>query len=134
MSSKKRNRRPPARKSTQARPVATAGARTRSQAAVPLYTPNGSPFRRSVERFSAPLLVMLTQAPRFIVTFAPLVLVLLGFFLPLVVGLIALGIFLVYTSWLAYLSWPGADGKARLIKVAMFALVVALVVIRISRG
>ena len=130
MSSKKRNRRPPARKSTQARPAQA----SRNPPANSLYTPNGSPFRGSVERFSAPLLVLLTQAPRFVVTFAPLVLVLLGFFLPLVFGLIALGIFFVYTSWLAYLSWPGADVKARLIKVVMFALVIALVVLRISRG
>jgi hypothetical protein len=66
--------------------------------------------------------------------FAPLALVLLGFFLPLPYGLVALGIFLVFTGWLAYLSWPRADAKAKLIRVAMFAVVLALIVIKVSRS
>ncbi len=77
---------------------------------------------------------MLTQAPRWIVTFVPLILVLLGFFLPLALGLVALAIFFLFTGWLAYLSWPRADLKARLIRVAMLALVIALTVLRIARS
>lgn len=87
-----------------------------------------------MEKASAPLLLTLTQAPRWIVTFVPLILVLLGFFLPLALGLVALGIFFVFTGWLAYLSWPRADLKARLIRVVMLALVVALTVVRVSRS
>ncbi len=76
----------------------------------------------------------MTQLPRPVVMFAPLVLVLLGFFLPLAIGLVFLGLFFALTSWLAYLSWPRADVKARVIRLAMFALVIALVAIRVSRG
>lgn len=65
---------------------------------------------------------------------APLVLLLLGFFLPFVFGMIALAIFLFFTTWLAYLSWPRTDTRARLIRVLMFLLVVALIAIRVSRN
>lgn len=86
-----------------------------------------------MEKASAPLLLTLTQGPRWVIMFAPLALVLLGFFLPLPYGYVALGIFLVFTGWLAYLSWPRADLKARLIRIGMFALVIALIVIRATR-
>lgn len=87
-----------------------------------------------MEKRSATLLLTLTQAPRWVMTFAPLVLVLLGFFLPLPYGLVFLAIFLVFTAWLAYLSWPRADAKAKLIRVAMFAVVIVLIVIKVSRS
>jgi hypothetical protein len=90
-------------------------------------------LRHSVERTSAPVLLLLTGLPRWVVMFAPLALVLLGFFLPLAPGLVALGIFFLLTGWLAYLSWPRADLRARAIRLAMFALVIALVVIRVTR-
>ena len=104
------------------------------QPPVPFYTPGGSAFRRSVERASAPALVLLTQVPRLVMTFAPLALLLLGFFLPLAIGLVFLGIFLVFTAWLAYLSWPRTHGRARLIRLPIFALVIALIAIRIARS
>jgi hypothetical protein len=66
--------------------------------------------------------------------FAPLALLLLGFFLPLAIGLVFLAIFLLFTSWLAYLSWPRTDARAKLIRVAVFALVVALAAIRVARS
>jgi hypothetical protein len=78
--------------------------------------------------------VLLTQLPRLVVTIAPLALLLLGFFLPLAIGLVFLAIFLLFTSWLAYLSWPRTDGRAKLIRVAVFALVIALTAIRIARS
>jgi hypothetical protein len=79
------------------------------------------------------MLVYLTSLPRPVVMFTPLALILLGFFLPLAFGLVALALFLLLTGWLAYLSWPRADGKARVIRIAMFALVIALVVVRVVR-
>jgi hypothetical protein len=66
--------------------------------------------------------------------FAPLALLLLGFFLPLAIGLVFLGIFLLFTGWLAYLSWPRTDGRAKLIRLSVFALVIALIAIRIARS
>jgi hypothetical protein len=127
-------RQPAPRKSTSARPRRRSiGARS-SQPATPFYTPGSSPFRRSVERASAPALVLLTQLPRAVMMFAPLALLLLGFFLPLAIGLVFLGIFLVFTGWLAYLSWPRTDGRAKLIRLPVFALVIALIAIRIARS
>ncbi len=91
-------------------------------------------MRHSVERASAPALVLLTQLPRAVMMFAPLALLLLGFFLPLAIGLVFLAIFLLFTGWLAYLSWPRTDARARLIRIAVLALVIALAAIRIARN
>jgi hypothetical protein len=105
-----------------------------------IYTPGGSAFRHKVEGFSAPALLLLTRPapgggrkPNRAISLAPLVLLLLGFFLPLILGLIALGFFLLFTAWLAYLSWPRTDVRARLIRGVMFLLVIGLIVLRISR-
>jgi hypothetical protein len=87
-----------------------------------------------VERRSAPALVLLTQLPRFVMMVAPLALLLLGFFLPLTIGLVFLALFFVFTGWLAYLSWPRTDATAKLIRFAMFAVVIALAAIRIARA
>lgn len=77
--------------------------------------------------------MLLTQLPRLVMMLTPLVLLLLGFFLPLAIGLVFLAIFVVFTSWLAYLSWPRTDAMAKVIRIAMFALVIALAAIRIAR-
>ena len=137
-SSKKPNRRTPPRKSPAAgQPAARsqkAAGRPSGSRETPFYTPTSKPLRKSIERASAPALMLMTQLPRPVVMFTPLVLVLLGFFLPLAIGLVFLGLFFLLTSWLAYLSWPRADLRARLIRVAMFALVIALAVLRVTRG
>ncbi len=107
---------------------------SKKQPAKTFYTQGATPFRLAVEKQSAPFLMSMTQMPRSLVAFSPLVLILLGFFLPLVPGLIALAIFLLLTGWLAYLSWPTADTRARILRVVMFALVIGLAVLRITRG
>jgi hypothetical protein len=122
---------PPPRKGAPAKARSTSGPR---QASTPFYTPGGSSFRHSVERTSAPLLVLLTQLPRLVMMIAPLALLLLGFFLPLAIGLVFLAIFFIFTGWLAYLSWPRTDARAKLIRLAMFALVIGLAVLRIVRA
>ena len=116
------------------RPQQATGRTAATGPAKPFFTPNGSPLRRAVERRSAPLLVMLTRGPRLIMMLLPLALLLLGLFLPLALGLIALAIFLLFTGWLAYLSWPKTDTAAKAIRVVMFALVVGLVVLRLARA
>jgi hypothetical protein len=75
-----------------------------------------------------------SRKPRPAIMFAPLVLLLLGFFLPLALGIVALAIFLLFTAWLAYLSWPRTDARARLIRAAMFLLVIGLIVLRVTRS
>ena len=79
------------------------------------------------------MLVLLTQMPRYVVTLTPLALLLLGAFLPLPFGFVALGVFFLLTLWLAYLSWPGVTPGHRALRVGMLAVVVAIVVLRIVR-
>jgi predicted lysophospholipase L1 biosynthesis ABC-type transport system permease subunit len=138
VSPKKRAGRPgqrPARprKATPARPSSARNGQ-RAPAEPSFYTPGSSSLRRSVERTSAPALVLLTHMPRLVVMLAPLALLLLGFFLPLAIGLVFLAIFFLFTGWLAYLSWPRTDAKARLLRFAIFALVIALAAIKIARA
>ena len=136
MSPKKRAPRkagPPPRKGTPAKPRNSGGS-AGGRASTPFYTPGGSAFRQSVERASAPALVLLTQMPRIVMMLAPLALLLLGFFLPLAIGLVFLVVFFVFTGWLAYLSWPRTNTSAKLIRIAMFVLVIALAAIRIARS
>ena len=114
-------------------PVRAQAARSR-QARRPFYTEGGSAFRHGVEQRSAPLLVLLTRAPRAVLTLLPLALFLLGLFLPLPYGYVAAVLFLAFTGWLAYLSWPATDARARAVRVLMFVLVAALIVVRVVRA
>jgi hypothetical protein len=98
------------------------------------YTEGGTPFRHAVERRSAPFLVLLRNAPRLVVTLLPLALFLLGLFLPLPYGYVALAVFLLFTGWLAYLSWPNSDSRAKGIRVVFFVLIIAVIVIRVVRA
>jgi hypothetical protein len=98
------------------------------------YTEGGTPFRHAVERRSAPFLVLLRNAPRIVVMLLPLALFLLGLFLPLPYGYVALALFFLFTGWLAYLSWPNADTRAKGIRLAFFALIIAVAVIRVVRS
>ena len=86
------------------------------------------PLRRNVERTSAPALLWLSSRPRFLLPALVAVLLIGGlaapppYALPL---LLALGLLLL---WLSYLSWPALDGRARMLRAAMLALIgVALV-------
>jgi hypothetical protein len=75
-----------------------------------------------------------TRRPRPAMTFGPLIFLILGFILPVVAGVVVLAIFFTYTAWLAYLSWPRTDLRARLIRFAMLLLVIGLIVLRIVRS
>jgi hypothetical protein len=137
VSPKKRAQRPARRSAPRkgARPGPTRSRTSRpAGSAQSFYTPTSSPFRRSVERRSAPLLVLMTRLPRVVMMILPLAFLLLGFFLPLGIGLAFLALFFVFTGWLAYLSWPRTDATAKLIRLAMFAVVIALTAIRIARA
>jgi len=129
-------RRPAAKRQPPAKRTVGSGrnAGTRASSATPFYTPTSSRFRRGVERRSAPILALLTQAPRVLVLLVPLALLLAGFFLPLAVGLVALAIVLAYFGWLSYLSWPSAEIGGKLIRAVMFGVVIALIVVRVAKG
>ncbi len=132
----------PKKRQTQRKPAAkrqpaakrAVGSRPKAAPAPDFYTPTSSRLRRSVERRSAPVLALMTQAPRPVILLVPLALLLLGFFLPLAIGIVALAIVLAYFGWLAYLSWPSTDARGKLIRAVMFALVIALIVVRVTKG
>ena len=89
------------------------------------------PLRRTVERRSAPVLLWLSSRPRFLLPALVAVLLVGGlaapraYALPLLLALSAL------LLWLSYLSWPALDGRARMLRAAMLALIAVALVQRV---
>ncbi len=88
-------------------------------------------LRASVERTSRPLLLRLHALPRAVVPLGTVALVLVGVLAPPAVGVFALTVVGLFVCWIAYLSWPVVSASARLIRVAMVALVVVLAMTRL---
>jgi hypothetical protein len=89
------------------------------------------PLRRTVERRSAPVLLWLSSRPRFVLPLLVAALLVGGLAAPVpyaVALLLALGLLLL---WLSYLSWPALDGRARMLRAAMLALIAVAVVQRV---
>ncbi len=81
------------------------------------------PLRRTVERHSAPVLLWLSSRPRFLLPALVAALLIGGLAAPATYGrplLLVLGLLL---AWLSYLSWPALDGRGRLLRAAMLALI-----------
>jgi hypothetical protein len=98
------------------------------------FTPNASAARQRVERASAPVLVLFHQLPRVVFGALPLLLLVLGAFLPVPVALVCLILALLLLGWLAYLSWPRAQGGQKVMRLFVPALVIAIAVLRLTRG
>jgi hypothetical protein len=98
------------------------------------FTPQAGPVRQRVERASAPLLVLLHRLPRPVFGVLPLLLLVLGAFLPIPLALVALALALLLMGWLGYLSWPQATEGQRFMRLVVPALVVAIAVLRITKG
>ena len=89
------------------------------------------PLRRTVERRSAPVLLWLSSRPRFVLPVLVAVLLIGGLAAPTAYALplqLLLGLLLL---WLSYLSWPALDGRARMLRAAMLALIVVALVQRV---
>ena len=89
------------------------------------------PLRRTVERRSAPVLLWLSSRPRFVLPLLVAGLLLGGLVAPVPYALpllLALGLLLL---WLSYLSWPALDGRARMLRAAMLALIAVALVQRV---
>lgn len=89
------------------------------------------PLRQSVERRSAPVLLWLSSRPTFLLPLLVAVLLIGGLAAPPSYGLpllLALGLLLV---WLSYLSWPALDGRARVLRAAMLALIAVALLQRV---
>ena len=90
--------------------------------------PPATGLRRSVEKRSGPLLAFLSQQPKLLMPVVSLVLLIAGLALKGVAGAICLALLTLIVGWLAYLSWPAVEGRARLVRLLSVALLVVLVV------
>ena len=81
------------------------------------------PLRRTVERYSAPVLLWLSSRPRFLLPALVAVLLVGGLAAPAAYGLPMLAVLTLLLGWLSYLSWPALDARARLLRAAMLALI-----------
>lgn len=98
------------------------------------FTPGASPYRQKVEQASAPLLVLFHRLPRVVFGVLPLLLLVGGAFLPLPIALVLLVLALLLLGWLAFLSWPRAQGGQKVMRLMVPGLVVAILVLRLSGG
>ena len=89
------------------------------------------PLRRTVERRSAPVLLWLSSRPGFLLPLLVAVLLIGGLAAPPAYGLPLLLVLSLLLGWLSYLSWPALDGRARMLRVAMLALIAVALVQRV---
>ena len=86
--------------------------------------PPKSELRKKIEILSTPLLLSINNWPKWLVPLLMLSFLLVGLFVPGVVG--GFFIFLVglFVSWLLFLSWPLLDTKSR-----MFRLILVIIIL-----
>ena len=88
--------------------------------------PHAGSLRTAVERRSHVLLVALSGQPKWLLPVASGLLLVGVVVLPPGLALVCLALLLVLVGWLAYLSWPVADGRGRAIRVASLVLLLVL--------
>ncbi|MEP6666403.1 MAG: DUF6703 family protein [Nocardioidaceae bacterium] len=101
-----------------------------------MATPNSSQqgssaTREALSARSRGILLQLSQLPTLVIPGAMLVLMLVGLSAPLPFALPALAVIAVFVAWLAYLSWPILDSRARLLRIVMLAVVIGAAVARL---
>lgn len=124
----------PAKRAATGRPAGSGGGRPLPPG-TSFFTPGASPLRQRLEQASAPLLVLFHRLPRVVFALLPLLLLVLGAFIPnvpLAVAFLVLALLLL--GWLAFLSWPRAQGAQKLMRLVVPGLVVAIAVLRLVRG
>lgn len=88
-----------------------------------------------MEQASAPLLVLFHRMPRIVFAALPLLLLVLGAFVPVLpIALVFLAVALLLLGWLAYLSWPRAEGGQKAMRLVVPGLVLAIAIMRIANG
>lgn len=83
-------------------------------------------LRQEVERRSVPLLVVLARQPRWLVALAVTALFAGLLLLPTVPATLCLLVLLTFVCWLTFLSWPGLDRGARVVRVVAGVILLAL--------
>lgn len=125
--------RPRPRRTANRRPAAP-GARSRAPrpggsrrpAAAPPTAPQG--FRGALERASRPVLITLTRAPKWLLAFVSAATLLGGLLAPSPWGPLLLGLVALFLVWLLTLAWPRLEPRARVVRLAVLVLLVAVVV------
>jgi hypothetical protein len=97
----------------------------------PFLTPNASPFRTAVERRSAKVVVFLRHLPRAVPGLLVVGIVATGLLAPPLPGFVALLVAAFLLLWLAYLTWPVVPLPGRVLRLAVFAMVVAYAFVRL---
>ena len=89
------------------------------------------PLRATLEKRSAPVLVLLSQQHRAVVPLVSVLLLIGGLALPPAVGVACLAVLALFVGWLTFLSWPAIVGQARLVRVVTLLLLVYAAVTRL---
>lgn len=90
-----------------------------------------STLRESFERASLPALTFLNGLPRFVPFLGILVLALAGILLPSP-GWLLLVVVIVVLLWILALAWPRLSGAERLMRLAVVAMLVAILVTQVA--
>ncbi len=90
-----------------------------------------SPLRESLERASLPALTYLSSLPRFVPFLGILVLTFAGILLPSPAWLLLLVVIAVLL-WILVLAWPRLSGAERLMRLAVVAIMVAILVTQVA--
>ena len=90
-----------------------------------------SPLRESLERASLPALTYLSSLPRFVPFLGILVLTFAGILLPSPAWLLLLVVIAVLL-WILVLAWPRLSGTERLMRLAVVAIMVAILITQVA--
>jgi len=90
-----------------------------------------STFRESLERASLPALTFLNGLPRFVPFLGVLVLTFAGILLPSPAWLL-LVVVVAVLLWILALAWPRLTGAERLMRLAVVAIMVAILVTQVA--
>jgi len=89
-------------------------------------------IRKRIENASAPLLLRLHAMPRFVVPVMLVAALLVGFITTGVISVVAILFVALFVTWLLYLSWPLLDSGPRVLRAAVVALLLAVLLGRMS--
>lgn len=82
-----------------------------------------SVLRRKIEILSTPALLKINDLPRSTVPLAILAFLLVGLFVPGIVGGFFILMVGLFVGWLLYLSWPLLGASSRLLRLGVVALI-----------
>ncbi|AKT52146.1 hypothetical protein ADJ73_14250 [Arsenicicoccus sp. oral taxon 190] len=88
-------------------------------------------MRDSVERASTPAVTALAGLPTWATTIVWLALLVLAALVGPPVGWVLLAAAILFVAWLLYLVWPYASTNAKLMRVAVLLVGVAVVLVRL---